>query len=118
MKTALLFLALLYFGDINAEVVDYKKIPQKNTIDETIIAFGTVTGSFVQFIDLGGKLNYNRIEIVSTLDEDVLIQAGIFEFTVIADEASTKDGFVHGGILSIKHKGAAPTTGRIVIKSF
>jgi len=119
MKNTYLILTLLLFSffagfftySLTGKVVDYRNRIQRNTAIETVVAFGAVTGSYVTFVDLGTQFTYDRMEIVSTLDQKVKIKIGTSELDVLVSEVSARDELVHNGEIQIKHLGVAPSAG-------
>jgi hypothetical protein len=122
MIRLILFVALL-FGTVWADVVPMGTSFNRpyNRSVETTIAFGDVPAAYDAngFVDLGDTAWYTSLQVVSTLDEPILIKMGDGgEFTVSPLEASVKDNIYHQGKIKIKRVSAAPTTGNIIITSY
>ena len=93
------------------------KIASINNIKETVIAYGSVTAAYVQYIDLGTDYVYTNMQIVSDLDEDAIIRIGTTN-TVISLAGEDKDyqNLNHQGIMYIKRRVGASTSGEIIIR--
>lgn len=92
-----------------------------NRIEEASIAFGTITANYTLALDLDANSNlYSHILIESSLDQPTTIN---FENTsdekiISADSAYGMDGIQIDGSIKIKHNGAAPTVGSIIITAW
>ena len=95
----------------------------KNIIKEENIAFGAITSSYATLIDLGSTELYSHFQIQSDLNQEISLRfplnnRGVQDVITFSDETFTLDLFVHGGVIEIKHNGAAPGSGSLKIRSW
>ena len=90
-------------------------IIKNNYLKDTEKAFGDITGSYTELVDLGTEYLFRGMMIYSTLDQAVTLKfanAESDELNVPPNwEISPEVDFWHDGVIEIKHAGSAPTEG-------
>lgn len=89
-------------------------------ITDVSIAFGAITGAFIEYKDLGLDFVYSHWIVDNTTDADVDFEvrvggdgAKLKTFTVPAGKALTFDELGLLGIIKIKQTTGAPTSGSV-----
>ena len=92
-----------------------------NFVKETVKAYGDITDSYTQLVDLGADYVFRRMLIYNTLDKDVIIKftnTETVEKTLRAGIDYGFDEFRHNGVIEIKSVGDVPTSGLIEFTSW
>ncbi len=87
---------------------------RKNYIVDTEKAYGDITGSYEELVDMGVEYLYRVLQIASTLDTDIVLKfsnTAPAELNVPAGWQIPLPEFWHDGVIEIKHAGSAPTEG-------
>lgn len=88
---------------------------RNNYLKDIIKAFGNITGSYTELVDLGTEYLFRGMMIYSTLDQPVTLKfanAESDELNIPPNwEISPEIEFWYDGIIQIKHDGDAPTEG-------